>query len=235
MGNGPTPEGGARAAGRPYAPPAMRTEANNGLFCELYWGTTRNEVWSFGSEQPRVLAAPDETAALPLYGFTLPEEPFLLAERTEHGYRVFIPPAARVERSRRGEAFRPVPDPELQRSEGRAWLELTREDRLRIREGELSLLLAPSVAGKRAASLRLRDFGWLAMAAALFLSLPVGFLLAGHSPERMAESTARALAAAREREQAERQRLGVDTPARPIPQESRPDAGMRLPANLGVH
>ncbi|HEX8440320.1 hypothetical protein [Archangium sp.] len=215
----------------------MSTKAkNDGLFCELYWGTTRNEVWSFDAEQPRVLAAQDETAPLPLYGFTLPEEPYLLAERTEHGYRVFIPPAARIERSRRGEAFRPVPDAELQRTGDRAWVELTQEDQLRLCEGELSLHLAPSVAGKRPAALGLKDFGWLGMVAILFLSLPVGFLLAGPSPERMAESNARALTQARELEQAERKRLGVDTPARPLsPEAARPDAGTRtLPANLGV-
>ncbi|MGZ3461787.1 MAG: hypothetical protein ACXU86_25120, partial [Archangium sp.] len=98
---------------------------------------------------------------------------------------------------------------------------------------ELALLLTHSVAGKREATLRLKDIGWLALVSALFLSLPVGFLLAGPSPQRMAESNARALAAAREREQAERKRLGVDTPARPVPPDSRPDGGVRLP--LGIH
>ena len=141
----------------------MGTEANDGLFCELYWGTTLNEARSFGPELPRVLAAPDETVGLPLYGFTLPEEPYLLAERTAQGYRIFVPPTTRLERSRRGDAFRPVPDAELQRTEGRAWVELTREDRLRLSQGELSLLLAPSVAGKRPPALGLKDFGWLAM------------------------------------------------------------------------
>jgi hypothetical protein len=214
------------------------TAKHDGLFCELFWGTTRNEVWSFGPEQSRVLAAQDEKTALPLYGFTLPEEPFLLAERTEQGYRVFVPPAARVERSRRGEAFRPVPEAELQRTGDRTWVELTREDLLRLREGDLSLHLTYSVAGKREAAVRLRDLGWVAMGAALFLSLPIGFLFAGPSPERMAESNARAIKAAREREEAERKRLGVDQPARPIsPDAQQPDAGVKtlLPANLGVH
>jgi hypothetical protein len=217
----------------------MGTESNDGLFCELYWGTTLNEARSFGPELPRVLAAPDETVSLPLYGFSLPEEPFLLAERTERGYRIFVPSTMRLERSRRGDAFRPVPAAELQRTGERAWVELTRDDRLRLSQGELSLLLAPSVAGKRPAALGLKDFGWLAMVTVLFLSLPVGFLLAGPSPERMAESNARALTQAREREQAERKRLGVDSPARPISPDTaaRPDAGARttLPANLGVH
>ena len=217
----------------------MSTEAkHDGLFCELFWGTTRNEVWSFGPEQTRVLAAQDEKTALPLYGFTLPEEPFLLAERTAQGYRVFVPPAARVERSRRGDAFRPVPEAELQRTGDRVSVELTREDLLRLREGDLALHLTYSVAGKREASVHLRDLGWVAMGAALFLSLPIGFLFAGPSPERMAESNARAIKAAREREQAERKRLGVDSPARPISPDAQqqPDAGVQtLPANLGVN
>jgi hypothetical protein len=50
----------------------MNRQASAGLFCELYWGTSLAEAWSFGPEQPRVLAAPDEKAPLPLYGFTLP-------------------------------------------------------------------------------------------------------------------------------------------------------------------
>jgi len=219
-------------------PGDMGTKANHdGLFCELYWGTTRNEAWSFGPELERVLAAPDETVPLPLYGFTLPEEPFLLAERTPQGYRVFVPPASRVERSKRGDAFRAVPGSELQRTGNNAWLEVTAEDRLRLTQGELSLLLSPSVAGKHAGGLQGRDLGLLVMLGALLLSVPVGLVLAGHSPEYMAESNARALAAARELEQAERKRLGVDTPARPIVRDTQTDGGVKttLPGNLGVH
>lgn len=217
----------------------MGAKANNdGLFCELYWGTTLNEARGFGPEQERVLAAPDETVPLPLYGFTLPEEPFLIAERSEHGYRVYVPPAARVERSRRGDAFRPVPAEELQRTGARAWVELMPDDKLRLLEKDLSLVLTHSVAGKRAAGLGLKDIGWLAVVSTLFLSLPVGFLIAGPTPERMAESNARAIAGAREREQAERKRLGVDTPAHPLtPRDSQQsDGGTKVvPANLGVH
>jgi hypothetical protein len=213
----------------------MKNQANTGLFCELYWGTNLSEAWSFGMEQPRVLAAPDETVPLPLYGFTLPEEPFLLAEHTPRGWRVFPPPAVRVERSRRRDAFHPVPTSEFQQHEGRLCLELTGEETLRLIEGELSLQLQPSVAGKRVAGLRLRDYGWLAVVAVLFLSMPLGFLIAGPDPQRMAESQARALNQAREREAAERKRLGVDTPPRPLSEEEPRDAGMLpLPANLGV-
>ena len=212
------------------------TAKHDGLFCELYWGDTRNEVWSFGPQQAQVHAASDETAPLPLYGFTLPEEPFLLAERTATGYRVFVPPSARVERHRRGEGFHGVPASELGHTRERTWVELRPEERLRLCEGELALHLTHSVAGK-SVGLRLRDMGWLAMLLLLLGSVPVGLLLAGHSPERMAESNARALAAARERELAERKRLGVDTPPHPLPPTpQKPDAGVKmLPGNFGVH
>jgi hypothetical protein len=220
-------------------PGLMGTKASHdGLYCALYWGTTRNEAWNFGPEQRQVHAAPDEGVALPLYGFTLPEEPFLLAERTAQGYRVFVPPACQVERSRRGDAFRGVAGEELGRTGERTWVELAPEDRLRLTQGELSLHLAGSVAGKRAGGLQARDLGLLAMLGALLLSIPVGLLFAGHSPEHMAESNARALEEARALEKAERQRLGVDTPARPIVREAHEqDAGVKatVPANLGVH
>ena len=219
--------------------PLMGTKASHdGLYCALYWGTTRNEAWNFGPEQAQVHAAPDEGVALPLYGFTLPEEPFLLAERTAQGYRVFIPPASRVERSRRGDAFRVLSAEELGRTGARAWVELAPEDRLRLTQGELSLHLEGSVAGKRVQGLQGRDLGLLAMLGTLLLSIPVGLVLAGHSPEHMAESNARALEEARALEQAERKRLGVDTPARPLVREGQAqDGGTKatVPANLGVH
>ncbi|MBM7114791.1 hypothetical protein [Archangium primigenium] len=209
-------------------PGDMGTKAkHDGLFCELYWGSTRTEAWNFPPEQTRVLAAPDETAPLPLYGFPLPEEPFLLAERTAQGYRVFVPPGARVEHGRRGDALREVPPDALHRAEARAWLDVTPEERLRLTQGELSLLLSPSVAGPRTRGLQAKDWGLLLMLAALLLSVPVGLMLAGHSPEHMAESNARALAAARELEDAERKRLGVDSPAQPRAPDAQPDAGVR--------
>ncbi len=209
-------------------PGVMKTKASHdGLFCELYWGTTRNEAWNFGPERAQVRAAPDETVDLPLYGFTLPEEPFLLAERTVTGYRVFLPPAARAEKSQRGEAFRPVSETK--------WVDLTPEDRLRLTQGELSLLLTASVAGKRAGGLGAKDLGLLAMLLALLSSIPVGLLLAGHSPERMAEANARALAAAKQKELAERKRLGVDTPPHPRAPEPASDGGVRtLPGSFGT-
>ena len=209
---------------------------HDGLFCEFYWGSTLNEVRSFKPEQQQVHAAPDETVSLPLYGFTLPQEPFLLAERTAQGYRVFIPPATRVERSRNGDAFRAVPASEVKDPGPQAWVELPPDERLRLSQGERALLLTRSVAG-RSEGLKLKDLGWLWMLIALFLSLPVGLYFAGYSREHMAEAAARALEAQKELERAERKRLGVDTPAHPLPppRAAAPDAGVQsLPGSFGV-
>jgi hypothetical protein len=220
---------------------SMKPQANAGLFCELYWGKSLSEAWSFGPDQARVHAASDEKAPLPLYGFTLPNEPFLLAERTEQGYRVFVPPGAKVERSTRGDEFHPVPASQLKQHEGRPSVELPAGTTLRLTEGALHLMLQHSVAKERVGTFGMREFGVLAVVIALFLSAPIGFLIAGPTPERMMESNARALAAAREREEARRKALGIDTPLRPIKQteqqeKQQSDGGtqIKLPTNLSV-
>lgn len=218
----------------------MKTQVNAGLFCELYWGTSLAEAWSFGPEQAQVRAAPDEKAPLPLYGFTLPEEGFVLAERTAAGYRVYVPPNARVERSLRKDAFRELPVSELPQHEGRAYVELTDGVTLHVTEGQLSLHLHQSVVKERAGGLRLRELAWLGIVALLFLSAPIGFLIAGPTPERMAEANARALRAAREKEEARRKAMGLDKPLRPLTEAERQqqqDGGSRMnvPASIGVH
>jgi hypothetical protein len=217
----------------------MNRQASAGLFCELYWGDSLAEAWSFGPEQPRVHAAPDEKVPLPLYGFTFPEEPFLLAERTEHGYRIFVPPGVKLERSTKGDAFREVPTSQLVQHEGRATVELPEGTTLRLTEGQLHLLVQHSVAKDRAGRFILRDFGWLAMVIVLFLSAPVGFLIAGPTPEKMMQNNARALAAAKEKELERRKALGLDTPLKPIPEQEKkqkPDGGSQVtvPASFSV-
>jgi hypothetical protein len=200
---------------------AMSTKPSGGLYCELYWGTNLSEAWSYGPEQAQVHAAPDEKAALPLYGFTLPEEPFLLAERTERGWRIHLPPAVRTLRRVRGDAFGSVPETDLRRQDGRASVELSEGTTLRLTEGQLHLVVQSSVVKERVGRLQLKDFGWLMVVSALFLSLPVGFLIAGPTPERAAESNARALKAAAEQEAARRKAMGLNTPLRPLTDDER--------------
>ncbi|MFP2913332.1 hypothetical protein ACLESD_51715 [Pyxidicoccus sp. 3LFB2] len=197
-------------------PRAMSTKPNGGLYCELYWGTNLSEAWNYGPEQSSIHAAPDETASMPLYGFTLPEEPFLLAERTERGWLIHLPPSVRTERKVRGDAFGAVPETELRRKDGRTSVELSDGMTLRLSEGHLALVVQDSVVKERVGRLQWKDFGWLVVVSALFLSLPVGFLIAGPTPERKAEANARALKMAAEKEAERRKALGVDTPLRPL-------------------
>jgi hypothetical protein len=215
----------------------MKPTASAGLFCELYWGTSLSEAWSFGPTQEQVHAALDGKAPLPLYGFTLPEEPFLLAERTGQGYRVFVPPAATVEQEVPGRGFQAVPESQLSRKDGRVSLELPEGTTLRFTQGQLHLCLQHSVAKDRISGLRPKDVAWLALVVVVFVSAPLSFIIAGPSPERIAESNARVLAEAREKEAERRKRLGVDTPLRPnteVPQASDGGPQLKVPASLSV-
>ncbi|WP_244237987.1 hypothetical protein [Corallococcus terminator] len=214
--------------------------ADGGLFCELYWGTSLAEAWSYGPELRQVHAAQDETAPLPLYGFTLPEEPFLFAERTPKGWRIHVPPSARVERSLKGDVFHDVAPEEFTGAPGRVSLELREGMTLRLVEGELRLLVQPSVVKERADRFRVRDVAWIIIAALLFLSAPLAFLTMGPDPQRIAASNARALQNAHDKEEARRKALGLDQPMKPLSAEEKAsrqqDGGARLtvPASLGV-
>ena len=229
---------------RPDMPTASKRPANvaeGGLFCELYWGTSLAEAWSYGPELAQVHAAQDETAPLPLYGFTLPEEPFLLAERTPKGWRIHVPPSARVEKSLKGDTFHPVaPEELLTGAPGRTSLELGEGMTLRLVEGELRLLLQPSVVKERAARFGVRDVAWIITVAALFLSAPVAFLTMGPDPARMAANNARAIQAAHDKEESRRKALGLDQPMRPLSDQEKAarqqDGGARVnvPASFGV-
>jgi len=211
-----------------------RPPSATGLYCELYWGENLSEAWSFGPEQARVLAAPDEAAALPRYGFHLPAEPFLLAERVEGHYRIYPAPGMRVERRQRGQPFVPA-----QATSGeRPYVTLGEGEVLRLSQGELSLHVHPSVVRERVQGMRPRDGVMLAVGLALFLSLPLGFLAFGPDPARQLEVAQRMLALQREKEEAQREALGVTAPARELTEAERQelDGGSTvvLPMRLSV-
>ncbi|MCP3097742.1 hypothetical protein LZ198_02500 [Myxococcus sp. K15C18031901] len=218
----------------------MSNKVAGGLYFELYWGENLAEAWSYGIEQTSIHAAPDEKAVLPLYGFTLPEEPFLIAERTERGWLIHLPPKAQVEHKTKGTAYGPVPDTQLHLQPGKTSVELMEGSTLRLSEGQLFLQVQGSVVKERIGPIDWKEMGWLAIVGLLFLSLPLGFLIAGPSPERAAENNARALQQAAEKEAARRKGMGLDTPMRPITDAERsakPDAGsgVNVPATFRVY
>ncbi|MBJ6763220.1 hypothetical protein JGU66_20825 [Myxococcaceae bacterium JPH2] len=219
--------------------PSTRAPAKGGLFCELYWGTTLSEAWSYGPDQVNIHAAPDEKAPLPLYGFTLPHEPFLLAERTGQGWRIHVPPAARVEYSQSGAAFAPLSSDTLTDGSGQDSIELREGMSLRISEGELRLVVAPSVVKDAPRRFETQDVVRLVLAVLFFLSAPIAFLTMAPDPARLAETNARVLQQARAQEAERRKAQGLDKPARPMTEQEQADAQdagtrIRVPASFGV-
>ena len=93
-----------RASAGPTIPAATEGKGRPKLFLELYWNDTRQKALAFGhlSEKKPVFGSDGEgkaprlswgTHTLPLWGFDLPEVPFVLAESQGKAYRVYLPPS----------------------------------------------------------------------------------------------------------------------------------------------
>lgn len=91
------------------APAPVKVAATQRLFLELAWGDQRLDARAFGRlpAQKPLVAAADDRAAMPLWGFGL-DGPMVLAAEHGDGYRVFVPPAAAVERRGADGDFQPV-------------------------------------------------------------------------------------------------------------------------------
>ncbi|MFZ5468631.1 MAG: AgmX/PglI C-terminal domain-containing protein [Myxococcota bacterium] len=111
------------------------------LFFELYWGDLRRDARSFGTIKPKkpVIAAADDKASLPLYGFTLPDEPFVIAEQVGDAYRVYVPRHAAVEKGR-NQDFHPLSSDQLEVDGGRRFLTLSDGMAARFSEGQMTLV-----------------------------------------------------------------------------------------------
>lgn len=142
----PTRTGSAPGAGLKAA--MSRTKTVRGkprLYVELYWGQDRREVRSFThvSKGGRVLAAAEETSPFPLWGFSLPHEPFILAEPESRpknrGFRVYLPPKVETELYL-GEQFEPLEPESLQKEGSAQYVTLENGTAVRFTEGEMTLL-----------------------------------------------------------------------------------------------
>ena len=111
---------------------------------ELYWGEIRKEARTFRQlpKEGVVHGAHADDAAVPMWGFSLPEERFALLDAAPGGgYRVFIPPGAAVERRLSPQAaFMPVTARALEADGSRRFLTLREGTAARLTEGELSLV-----------------------------------------------------------------------------------------------
>lgn len=208
-----------------------------GLYCEIHWGSELTEARTFTSEVEEIVAAASEDAPMPLYGFTLAGERHLLARRTARGYRIYPPPGARLEKQARGDAA--VTISELAREGGLAYFDL--EDRgttVTLIEGDLRLVIRPSVAVKKLTKMATKDLVTVAAVAFVFLAAPIAFLVMGSSsPERAAEFNARALEQARQETQARKAELERLYPSLPSGSVDAGDDVKRraVPASVSVN
>lgn len=193
------------------APPAVRREARGvpapaisreqlaskkppKLFVELYWGAIRRESRAFEIDKKGrgVHAAQDGLAQMPLWGFSIPDEGFQLAEPAGKSFRVFVPPRAEVERATNGQLF------EGATPEGRGaqkFVTLSSGQAARFCEGEMSLVAYVAPAADKVFINPLKGLPWLV----IFLLLVFGggaltFILFGPKPEDLADFDNKTLA-----------------------------------------
>ncbi|MGA9523505.1 MAG: AgmX/PglI C-terminal domain-containing protein, partial [Myxococcaceae bacterium] len=137
------------------------------LYLELYWGNIRKEARSFGPIAPKkpVTAAASDKAQLPLYGFSLPEEEFILAESEGDAFKLFLPPGATVETqgSRAPQA-----------DGNRRFLTLTKGSSAVLSEGEMSLVAYVAPPPEKFFVNPLKGMPWLALST--FVLLVSGFV-----------------------------------------------------------
>ncbi|MHB8879046.1 MAG: AgmX/PglI C-terminal domain-containing protein [Myxococcaceae bacterium] len=160
------------------------------LFFELYWGEVRREAKSFGLIKPKkpVLAAHRGDAALPLWGFSLPNEPMIMAEQTGSSYRVFIPPKAAVEKRQNDDNFYPVNPGDLEARGSRKCVILSNGQAARFSEGEMSLVVYVQPALQQPFVSPLYGVAWLPLGLlTFFLTGFLGFLLFGPQPSETAD------------------------------------------------
>ncbi|HLT32053.1 MAG TPA: hypothetical protein VK013_18585 [Myxococcaceae bacterium] len=213
------------------------TTALTGLFCEIRWGPELAEARSFGAEQQTIRIAPDESADLPAYGFELPDEGQLLAERTSDGrYRIHLPPGTELFREARGQPRQPIPAEELQGPPGQRTFLLSGGDAISVMvvSKDLRLYVAPSVVDRQVGRGSLQRFGSAILLIGAALLLPFLFVTGETDPHELRELQERARIQDQER-RAERRRAieaaypsTTDTDAEPV----RPEDGLTLPGNF---
>lgn len=161
----PTPSATLRpGVAAPHATSNAKGRGRPHLNVELYWGEVRCEARSFHklpSKKPLVAAARD-TAGMPLWGFTLPDEAFELATSAGKAFRVFVPPNATVEAQAEGSTtFAPVEPTVEPGGSKRRYLTLTSGCAARLCEGEMSLVVYAAPRAERPWGNPLRSVPWL--------------------------------------------------------------------------
>ncbi len=174
----PARQGHAAARAVPYSPGVPSANEGKGrphLFVEMYWGDTRKMARSYSriDAKKHLVAAADDNADLPLYGFPLEQPSFVFAEQKADLYRVYVPPGAAVERRAQDGKFYPVQLETLEQGpDSRRCVTLGTGHAVRFSSGRDVMLMAyvqPAI--PRPFVNPLRSVPWLLMVVlALFLS-----------------------------------------------------------------
>lgn len=176
--------------------PSINADAKGAprLYLELYWGDVRRDARSFRTDKKKpVVACATESAPMPLWGFSLPEEPYVLAESAGNGFRLYIPPGAAVER-KKGSDFQPVAVRELEVEGTRRYIGLTKGAAARLCKGQMTLVAYVATRPERVFVNPFRGLPWVALFFfALFGGGLLYFILFGPRPPETADFTAKNL------------------------------------------
>lgn len=174
------PQPHARAAaplpdpGRPtHAPRMAPGKGKAQLYLELYWGGIRREARRFSPGKEPLKAATDEQAPMPLWGFSLPEDGFTLAEPVNGAYRLFVPPGSAVEVANAGAKYQPVQLSALETEGSRRYITLRDGSAARVSQGQMSLVAYAAPPPEKVWVNPLAGLPWLALCC--FLLFGAGF------------------------------------------------------------
>lgn len=159
------------------------------LYFNHAWGSVRTESRSFSAEDGAVLlAGTGQRAKLPLFGFALPADDYPIAEWQPDGARLFPPPTAKLEQSRKGDGFFELQPDALERDGQRAFVRMTEGTSLRIREGEQILTVTLEDQKDRAGWDKKKFALVMAFMVIATLGLPIFFLTAAPSTTLVARA-----------------------------------------------
>ena len=167
------------------------------LHFELYWGRVRRECKSFQFDphKPVWSSLKPDDAGISLWGFSLPEKKTLLAESVQGGFRLYIPPKARVARQNEAARFTPLKAEDFESPTGRRTLLLSNRTSVLMTEGPMALKVYVGRSPETVPRKPLKDLPWLAINCFLVIaSLVAGFLIFGPKPAEGPDFTVKNLA-----------------------------------------
>ena len=146
-----------------HAPKVNLGKGKTQLYLELYWGGIRREARRFSPGKKPLVASDAEKDAMPLWGFSLPEEGFTLAEPLNGGYRLYVPPGSAVEKANTGGRYTPVQITALEADGTRRFITLREGTAARLTQGQMSLVAYAAPPPEKVWVNPLAGLPWLAL------------------------------------------------------------------------